>query len=286
MIDRKIYTRISLQRQLSPPELEAQQFYCDREVGIVNCCFTHTVGLPLHPASLVACPLMPYQTEFYKITVESKKRKFHVNKSRQIGFTETMLRLLQFESFHKYKGYRIMIIAGTREKTTKKIIQRMYKLFENIRFAVEESTDLIIKLRNGTVIEGLPANSDSIRGDTKIKCIFIDEAAHFNLQDDTPVMDAIVPIVRTNKSDLFLISTPRGRRGFFYNIDEEASDFRKLRYDIYTAVGTIYTKEEAGDMLHDPTVDADQEYLNKYTTARSSIFGDDFTEGEHEQEEY
>ena len=231
---------------------------------------------------------MPYQLEFYKKTVSSQKRKFHVNKSRQIGFTETVLRILQYECFHKYKNYRIMIIAGTREKTTKKIMSRMFKLFASINFTIQEHSDLIIQLRNGTVIEGLPASSDSIRGDTKIKAIFLDEAAHFNLVDDSVVMDAVMPIVRTNKSDLYLISTPRGRRGFFYNVDEGSPDksFHKLKYPIWTAVGTIYSKQEAKDMLADPTVDADQEYLCKYTTARSSIFGDEFMEGEHEQEVY
>ncbi len=231
---------------------------------------------------------MDYQVAFYKTTVSSRRRKFHINKSRQIGFTELVLRILQYEAFHKYKNYRLLIIAGTREKTTKKIIARMYKLFAEIEFTIEEHSDLIIKLRNGTVIEGLPASSDSIRGDTKIKAIFVDEAAHFNLVDDSVVMDAVMPIVRTNKSDLFLISTPRGRRGFFYNVDEGEPDksFHKLKYPIWTAVGTIYTKQEAKDMLADPTVDADQEYLNKYTTSRSSVFGDAFTEGEHEQEVY
>ncbi len=283
-----IYNVISLHRQLSPPELEEQIFYCERKVALTNCCFTHTVGLPHNPASLKPSPLMPYQMDFYKKTITSTKRKFHVNKSRQMGFTEIVLRILQYECFHKYKNYRIMIIAGTREKTTKKIMARMYKLFASIKFTIEEHSDLIIQLRNGTVIEGLPASSDSIRGDTKIKAIFLDEAAHFNLVDDSVVMDAIMPIVRTNKSDLYLISTPRGRRGFFYNVDEGQPDksFHKLKYPIWTAVGTIYTKQEARDMLKDPTVDGDQEYLCKYTTSRSSIFGDEFTEGEHEQEIY
>ena len=31
-------------------------------------------------------------------------------------------------------------------------------------------------------------------------------------------MNAIEPIVLTNKSDLYLVSTPRGQRGFFYEI--------------------------------------------------------------------
>ena len=58
--------------------------------------------------------------------------KFHVNKSRQIGLTEIVLRIVQYLAFSKYAGGRIMIIAGTREKTTKKVMDRLKLLFQNI----------------------------------------------------------------------------------------------------------------------------------------------------------
>ena len=136
-----------------------------------------------------------------------------------------------------------MIVAGTREKTTKKIMQRFAELFHSIPDAIVQSkTDLYIKLANGTEIEGFPSNSDAIRGDTKIAAIFIDEAAHFKLIDDSVVMNAIKPIVDTNKSDLYMISTPNGMRGFFYEIDKEANDYMKLKYNIHQAIGFIYTK--------------------------------------------
>jgi len=97
-------------------------------------------------------------------------------------------------------------------------------------------------------------------------------------------LSAIKPIVETNRSDLYLISTPRGRRGFFYEIDESENDFKKLKYDIFRAKNWIYTEEEANAMLKDPTVDAEQEYLNQYTTSRASIFGSDFKEEDFPEE--
>lgn len=246
--------------------------------------FNQFIGLPRHPATFHKQDLAPYQTQFWEKILNTKYHKFHVNKSRQIGFTEIILRILAFQSFHKYKGGKIMIIAGTREKTTKKIMNRFKELYKVIPHTIEKSDDLTIHLKNGTVIEGLPANSESIRGDTKIKAIFIDEAAHFNRVDDSVVMDAILPIVRTNKSDLFLISTPKGRRGFFYEIDESENDFMKFKYDIWVGVPWIYSKEDAELMLNDPSVDAEQEYLNQYTTSKYSIFGSDFDTDDFEPE--
>ena len=218
---------------------------------------------------------MSHQRDFVKEATRKGQRKIHVNKSRQIGYTEIVLRILQFLCFTKYQGGKIMIIAGTREKTSKKIMHRFKQLFNNIRTTVlDDRNDLKMKLTNGTEIEALPSNSDAIRGDTKINCIFIDEAAHFNRIDDSIVLDAIEPIVMTNKSDIFMISTPNGPQGFFYNVDINDSDYTKLKADIWDAAGYIYTKEEAEKELQRVDMDTDQEYHNKYTTGRDSIWGE------------
>jgi len=261
-------------QQLVNIDFDKLQFYCGKLQTSQSCCITHLVGLPKHPATLQPMKLMQYQESFFKIVETTKNKKFHINKSRQMGFTELILRILQYRCFNKYAGKKVIIIAGTREKTTRKIMQRMKKLFKPIPQTVKKNTDLLsIELNNGTVIEGLPANPEAITGDTKIACVFIDEAAKFNLNDDSVVMDAIKPIVETNKSDLFMISTPKGPSGFFYEIDKNENDFMKFKYNLYEAVGWIYTKEEAEVMLEDPTVDAEQEYLNQYTTGASSFFG-------------
>ena len=236
--------------------------------------FNDLIGLPKHPATYKPMELMQYQKEFFKSIENTDYHKFHICKSRQIGCTELILRILTFRCFNKYAGGNILIIAGTRELTTKAIMQRFKNLFNNISHEIVNSSDLTIELRNGTVITGYPSNSDSIRGLTKISAIFLDEAAHFNLIIDSKVMDAVSPIVDTNKSDLFMISTPNGPSGFFYDIYTSDTDYMKFEYDIWEAVGWIYSKSKAEEMLQDPIHDTDQEYLNKFTTGRDSIWGE------------
>lgn len=265
------------------------KFFCGNLVAKPDCCFSHRVGLPEHPATLQPMKFMPHQDDLVKQALSEKHMKFHVNKSRQIGLTEICLRIIQYQVFHKYEGGRVMIIAGTREKTTKKVMGRLKQLFKPIMGTLESnSNDLLIKLKNGSEIEGLPSNSEAIRGDTKIKAIFVDEAAHFGLVDDSVVLDAIEPIVMTNKSDLFLVSTPRGQRGFFYDINISENDYKKLHYDFNNAIGWIYTKEEMDEELKRTDIDVDQEYRCQFTSARNSIFGviNDESVDEYEAEEY
>jgi len=235
--------------------------------------FNKKIGLPINPVTEKINPLMPYQIEFFK-KILKKQQKFHINKSRQIGVTELILRVIAFHCFNKYKGGKILIIAGTREKTASKIMSRLKQLFSNIPWTVEDSKLVQqLKLTNGTVIEALPSNSDAIRGDTKIKAIFVDEAAHFNLSDDSVVLDALQPIVFTNKADLFLVSTPNGMNGFFYDLSRQENDYCKLEYDYKMAINCIYTEKGIEEELKRNDIDVDQEYRCKFTSPKNAIFG-------------
>ena len=217
---------------------------------------------------------MPHQLDLTKQSMVNRQVKFHINKSRQIGLTEIVLRIVQYHCFHKYKGGKILIIAGTREKTTKTVMNRLKMLFNEIRPTVKDDRhDLNIILKNGTEIEGKPSNSEAIRGETKIRAIVVDEAAHFALVDDSVVLDAIEPILHTNRSDVFLVSTPKGQRGFFYEIANGQNDYKKIQYDYTCAVGWIYTNKEMDEELKRTDIDTDQEYRCQFTSARSSIFG-------------
>lgn len=274
--------------KLAADDFKDTAFWCKKiHSDTTDCCFSHRVGMPLHPATLQPMQYMSHQIEFVDyVTKDKRQKKIHVNKSRQIGFTEIVLRAIQYLCFNKYAGGKVMIIAGTREKTSKKIMQRFKQLFDNIPEYVESTTDLVTELTNGTTIEALPSSSEAIRGDTKINCVFIDEAAFFNRIDDSIVMDAVRPIIMTNKSDFFVISTPNGPQGFFYEIEKSrTTDYYMMKPNIWNAVGVIYTKEEAEAELQRTDVDTEQEYLNQYTTGRDSIFGKITTEDEDSEVE-
>ena len=47
---------------------------------------------------------MPHQEDLVKQACTNKHMKFHVNKSRQIGLTEIVLRIVQYLAFTKYAG--------------------------------------------------------------------------------------------------------------------------------------------------------------------------------------
>src|SRR5439155_2081313 len=122
--------------------------------------FNELVGLLKHPVTFKPTPLMPYQIEFAKLVPQNRNIRFHINKSRQIGVTELISRVLAYQSFFKYKGGKILIIAGTRVHTAGEIMRRFKELFQNIPGTVlDAKNNLKLSLKNGTEIEALPSNS-------------------------------------------------------------------------------------------------------------------------------
>jgi len=264
-----------------------------------GCCLTHTVGLPRHPATKQEMPLTPYQVEFFdkidctvQFTPENQKQQkvkdeiewlrkchlFHINKGRQMGFTEIVLRIIQFYCFSRYAGSNVAIQAGTTGVLAQKDLRRFARLFKSIPSVIEQwikstKEGVCVKIVNDTIVYGYPASEEAITGDTNYKCIFQDESAKWKMVDDQPVFNSIMPIIRSNGSDLFLVSTPKKPQKTFYHIHKNPDDFIKLQYDIWRTEGNLYTTEEIEEKLATKTEDPNQEYLCQFTIGKDSILG-------------
>ena len=287
---------VSPQLDVEYKRIAAMPFWCaDEMIHLVDpnytkkgCCLTHTVGLPRHPATQLEMPLTPYQIDFVKIVIKAVTNPgnmpkedwsrlhhaFHLLKGRQMGFTEIVLRLIQYFCFNRYAGRNVGIIAATNGELAKKDLRRLYRLFANIKDMLKGPLKgRIIEIINNTVVEAFPASEEALTGDTDYACIFMDESAKWKLVDDTPVFNSVLPIVRMNGSDFFVISTPKGPIKMFYKIYKDPQEFVMMEYDIWKAEGTIYTKEQIKTMLATTKEDPNQEYLCKFTIGEHSILG-------------
>ena len=242
------------------------------------CCVNHVIGLPNHISKGIS-PLTPYQIDFYDQITKNRKKaksgnKIHLNKARQIGMTDIVLRIILFESLHSYAGKNIVIMAGNTGSLAREDLRRLYDMYKPIKDIVLSYKENQIKLHNGTVITAYSASEESATGRTFIACVFLDEASKWKLVDDEPVINSILPIVETNKSDLFLVSTPKGQVKSFYKIWKDPKDFKKIEYDIYKTQGNLYTKKEIEHILKTFPGDVNQEFLCKFTISDATIFGD------------
>jgi hypothetical protein len=84
-----------------------------------------------------------------------------------------------------------------------------------------------IEFRNGSRIIGVAADPDSIRGFSAVALVIIDEAAR--VPDE--VYYAILPMLAVSDGSMWLLSTPKGKRGFFHEewASPESEGWIKIR---------------------------------------------------------
>jgi len=79
---------------------------------------------------------------------------------------------------------------------------------------------LSLLLPNGSRIVGLPGTEGTVRGFSAVSLLLIDEAARV----DDGVYKALRPMLAVGDGDLWLMSTPFGQRGFFWDEWEHGGD--------------------------------------------------------------
>ncbi len=256
-------------------------FWCNNQDVNVDgqaCCLTHRVGLPQIRDTKM--PLADFQLEFCSSIFDLARKKssdlpllIHLLKGRQMGFTEIVIRLIQYFSFNRYAGKKIGIMTGTNGDLAKKDLRRLYDLYKPIKETLMGPLSKnMIHLKNGTSVEAFASDEEAMTGDTKYACIFLDEAAKWDMKDDTAIFNSIMPIVRTNASDLFLVSTPKGPEKMFWKIWKYDKQFHKFKYPITRALGSIHTNETLQEILDNSVEDIQQEYFCEFAGAKDRVF--------------
>lgn len=263
--------------------------------------FNKMIGYPINRNTNKPSPMTQYQIEYHDAI--QKYHKVMINKSRKIGITEAAIRSIALNCFHRYAEHDIMIIAGNELKIAKEILLRLYELFKdkpNLGYAFKHNdikwkeSDLIsrvsingqhpiIEFTNGTRVFCFAASrsgkSQSFRGVDDVICIFFSEAAHTEMIEDQPIMNALQPaLANRDNADFILESTPNGRRGFFFNywmdlIESKMKGWAIKEWD-YTfglkagILSEKYLKTEKANLR----VDFNQEYCCKFTSTVSGVF--------------
>lgn len=243
--------------------------------------FNKMLGLPLHPKTKQETNIFDYQNELYRII--NKYHRVLVNKSRKIGATEIGLRVIAKNCFDRYKGNDIMIVAGNRQRQADRLLERFDKLFWNgfvdLNHERWEYDDIIIKkssssidLFNGTTIHTFPAVPEALRGSENVCCVLLDEAAHFKMIEDRVIYDALEPNIANTEGDFICISTPNGRRGFFYDLWCEENEYYKLAQPYTVSRGLLLSESYINSKKNDLRIDFEQEFNCQFTTTKNAAF--------------
>ena len=117
-----------------------------------------------------------------------------------------------------------------------------------IRLRGDGYNRLSVKFPNGSRIVGLPGKEGNIRGFSKASMLIIDEAARV----PDGLYKALRPMLAVGDGDLWLLSTPMGRRGFFfeefeYGGEERWERFRVTAMECAPRITAGFLEEERGE---------------------------------------
>jgi hypothetical protein len=131
--------------------------------------------------------------------------------SRQAGKSTTVAARAINTAF--YDPGLVLLVAPAQRQST--------ELFRKVRDTYNAQPDapkitmesaLRMELENGSRIIALPGTEATIRGYSAPKLVIVDEASRV----EDPLFAALRPMLATNQGAMLLLTTPWGKRGFFY----------------------------------------------------------------------
>jgi hypothetical protein len=143
-----------------------------------------------------------------------------------------------------------------------------------IRPKGDGDNELSLEFPNGARIVGLPGSEATVRGFSAVSLLLVDEAAR--VSDDLYL--AIRPMLAVSEGTLWLMSTPFGKRGFFYKAWERGgADWMRVGVPANecSRISRRFLEEERetmGDRWFR------QEYLCEFVDQASGVFGRDLVD--------
>ncbi|MEM2257830.1 MAG: terminase family protein, partial [Candidatus Caldarchaeum sp.] len=133
--------------------------------------------------------------------------------------------------------------------------------------ATLSETKTQVEFQNGSRIVSLPNNPDAIRG-YRADMVYIDEAAMF--KNDFAIKSAVIPTIAGREGRLSLISTPKGRRGWFY--EAWTSDTFSKHQVHYTEAPHITPQDLEGMRASMNPLEWEQEMEMKFLDELNAVF--------------
>jgi hypothetical protein len=95
-----------------------------------------------------------------------------------------------------------------------------------VRVKGDGDNEISVSLPNGSRIVGLPGSEDTVRGFSAVSLLLVDEAARV----PNELYRALRPMLAVSGGALWMMSTPRGKRGFFWETWEHGgAEWERVR---------------------------------------------------------
>lgn len=163
----------------------------------------------------------PWQHEL----IESNDPRILINASRQVGKSTTCAVVAVNEAL---AGDGLILVTSPSQRQSAELFRKIVSTLRGLKPAPEfnQDTTTRLELATGARIVALPGTEATVRGYSGPRLILIDEASR--VPDD--YYAAVRPMLAASGGRLIALSSPWGRRGWFFNAWEDGGDtWRRFR---------------------------------------------------------
>jgi hypothetical protein len=144
--------------------------------------------------------------------LEKNNHRLLLNCTRQWG-KSTVTALKAVHHAYTRPGSLTVVVSPTARQTSEFVRKaRTFLGRMGIRVKGDGGNEISAALPNGSRLVGLPGTADTSRGYSGVSLLVIDEAAFVSDEQ----YEAVRPSLAASDGALWLMSTPRGKSGFFY----------------------------------------------------------------------
>jgi hypothetical protein len=215
-----------------------------------------------------------YHTEpddWQKCVLRSEHPRIILNTTRQAGKSTVVSCKALARALYTPRSLILLLSPSLRQSIElgKKLFDAYRKLGRPV--PADAESKLVLELVNGSRVVCLPgADANSIRGFSSVNCLLLDESARCSEE----LWVAVKPMVSVSGGSIILLSTPFGRRGFFYQTWAEGEDWLKIQIPATQCSRLSPTflrqeRRELGERWFN------QEYMCQFVEAVGQLFSDD-----------
>jgi hypothetical protein len=207
--------------------------------------------------------------------LRSESRRGILNCSRQWGkSTVTAAKALYYAMHHPRS---LTIVVSPTGRQSRELVRKVAGFVERLRIRPrgDGGGDKSLVLPNGSRIVALPGSEATVRGFSAVGLLLIDEAA--GVPEELYV--AVRPMLAVSDGALWMMSTPRGRRGFFYEAWENGGpDWERIEAPATECprISRAFLDRERHDV---GLREFQQEYLCVFEDSVSKVFDSKLVDG-------
>ena len=203
-----------------------------------------------------------------KEVLSSKAKRGILNCTRQWG-KSTVAAIKALHTAQAKPG-ALVLVASPGERQSAEFLNKTEVLVRRlgIRPRGDGKNSCSLLLPNGSRIVGLPGTEGTVRGFSSVSLLLIDEAARVS----DPLYRALRPMLAVADGDLWMMSTPNGKRGFFYETwASPDADWHRLSVPATDCprIPQDFLEEEEREQGHSSFR---QEYMCEFTDDRHQMF--------------